>query len=72
MVKLICKAYNKTDTIFFYNFFSIYQNVNRILSKKNKEKLSKNARKRYQNLSEEEKNIKRQYARERYRSPCEE
>ena len=32
---------------------------------KNKEKLRKEARERYQNLSEEEKDKKRQYARER-------
>ena len=35
---------------------------------KNKEKLSKEACERYQNDSEEEKNKKRQYARERYRN----
>ena len=33
---------------------------------KNKEKLSKKVRERYQNLSEEEKEKKRQYGRERY------
>ena len=35
---------------------------------KNKEKLWKEARERYQNLSEEEKDKKRQYALERYRN----
>ena len=35
---------------------------------KNKEKLRKEARERYQNLSEGEKDKKRQYARERYRN----
>ena len=40
--------------------------------KKNKEKLRKEARERYQNLSEEEKDKKRQYARERYRNRSEE
>ena len=64
MVKLIFKAYKKSDEIFFIIFFLVYKNVNRILSK-NKERLSKKARERYQNLSEE-KNKKRQYAREQY------
>ena len=31
MIKLIFKAYKKTDKIFFNNFFPIYENVNRIL-----------------------------------------
>ena len=35
---------------------------------KNKEKLQKEARERYQNLSEEEKDKKRQYARKLYRN----
>ena len=35
---------------------------------KYKERFSKKARERYQNLSEEEKNKKRQYTRERYRN----
>ena len=39
---------------------------------KHKEKLRKEARERYQNLSEEEKYKKRQYARERYRNLSEE
>ena len=50
----------------------IYNNANRISSKKNKEKLSKKARERYQNLSEEEKDKKHQYAHERYRNLPEE
>ena len=37
-----------------------------------KEKLQKEARERYQNLSEEEKDKKRQYARERHRNLSEE
>ena len=40
--------------------------------KKNKEKLSKKARERYQNVSEEEKDKKSQYAREPYRNLSEE
>ena len=63
MVKLIFKVYKKTDKIFCYNFFPIYKNVNRILSKKNKERLPKKTHERYQNLSEEDKDKKRQYAR---------
>ena len=64
MVKLIFKAYKKSDEIFFIIFFLVYKNVNRILSK-NKGRLSKKARERYQNLSEE-KNKKYQYVREQY------
>ena len=40
--------------------------------KKTKERLSKKARERYQNISEEEKSKKHQYARERYRNLSEE
>ena len=40
--------------------------------KTNKEKLSRKAREKYQNLSEEEKDKKHQYARERYRNLSEE
>ena len=40
--------------------------------KKNIEKLSKKACERYQNLSEEEKDKKRQYTSERYRNHSEE
>ena len=39
---------------------------------RNKEKLRKKARERYQNLSEEEKDKSRQYACERYSNPYEE
>ena len=39
---------------------------------KNKERFSKEAGERFQNLSEEEKNKKRQYPRERYRNLFEE
>ena len=45
MVKLIFKANNKTVKIFFYiyflNIFSIYKNVNRILSKKQRKVFKK-------------------------------
>ena len=40
MVTLIFKAYNKIDKMFFYKFFPIYKNLNRILSK-NKGRLQK-------------------------------
>ena len=40
MAKLVFKAYKKTDKIFFYNF-SIYKNVNRILSKKQRNAFKK-------------------------------
>ena len=49
---------------YFLQFFSIYKNANRILSKKTKEKLSKKVLERHRNLSDEKKNKKRQYARE--------
>ena len=61
----------KAAKIFFYNFFSIYKNVSKILPK-NKEKFSKRARERYQNLSAEGNTEKRQYARQRYRNLSEE
>ena len=50
MLKLTFKAHKKTAKT-----FPIYKNDNRILSKKIKERLSKRARERYQNLSGEEK-----------------
>ena len=56
----------KIYEILFYIFFPIYKNVNWILQ--NKEKFQKREYERYQNLSEEKKNKKRQYARERYRN----
>ena len=34
MVKLVFKTYEKTDKMFYYNIFSTYINVKRILSKK--------------------------------------
>ena len=67
MIRLIYKAYKKTDEIFLYNFFYISKMTNDYYQK-NKEKLRKEARERYQNLSEGEKDKKRQYARERYRN----
>ena len=67
MIQLIFKVHKKTDKIFFHNFFYIYKNVNWLLSKKQR-KLSKKAPERYQNLYEEEKDKKWQYARERYRN----
>ena len=42
MVKLILKAYKKTDKFFFCNiFFPIYKNVNRILSKEQRKAFKK-------------------------------
>ena len=40
---------------YFLQFFSIYKNANRILSKKTKEKLSKKVLERHRNLSDEKK-----------------
>ena len=71
IVKLIFKTYKKMLE-YFLQFFSIYKNANRILSKKTKEKLSKKVLERHRNLSDEKKNKKRQYARERYRNFSEE
>ena len=67
MAKLIFKLYKKTDIIFLYNFFSLYKNVNRILSKKQK-RFSKKACQRYQNLSEVEKDKNHQHTRKWYRN----
>ena len=54
---------------FFIIFFFIYIKVSKNLSAKyyqeSKERLQKKARERYQNLSKEEKEKKRQYGRER-------
>ena len=48
---LTCLSY-KTDQIFFYEFFHIYNNVDWIQYYKKKQKrLRKKARERYQNLS---------------------
>ena len=55
MVKLIFKAYKETDKRFLNNFFFLYIKVLTEYYQKNKEKLSKKACEKYQNLSEEEK-----------------
>ena len=57
MIKLIFKAYKKTDKFFFIIFF-LYIKCSQDITK-NKEKLYKKAREKYQNLSEEEKSKKR-------------
>ena len=49
--------------------FFLYIKILNNYYQKNKEKLSKKACERYQNLSEEEKDKKRQYARRRCRNP---
>ena len=54
MVKLIFKAYKKTDKTFFYIFF-LYIKMTNNYYQKHKEKLSKKTRERHQNLSEEKK-----------------
>ena len=41
MVKLIFKAYKKTDKIFSLIFFPVSKNVNRILSKKQRQNFKK-------------------------------
>ena len=50
-IKLIFKAYKKRHKIFFFLYIKMLTGY----YQKNKEKLSKKARERYQNLSEEEK-----------------
>ena len=67
MVKLIFKAYKQTDKIFFIIFF-LYIKILTGYYQNTQKKLSKKARERYQNLSEEEKDKKHQHARERYRN----
>ena len=68
MIKLVFKAYKKTDKIIFYNFVFLYIIFITGYYQKNKERLSKKARERYENLSEERKNKRCSYALERYRN----
>ena len=63
MVKFVFKAYEKFDEIFFYIFFLYLKMLTGFYQKNPKESLSKKACERYQNLSEEEKEKKRQYGR---------
>ena len=63
MVKFVFKAYKKLDEIIFYIFFLYLKMLTGFYQKKPKESLSKKACERYQNLSEEEKEKKRQYGR---------
>ena len=58
--------------ILMKKFFFLYIKMVNTYYQKNKEKLQKEARERYQNLSEEEKNKKRKYTRERYQYLTEE
>ena len=55
---LIFKACKETDKIYF---FSLYIKMLTGYYQKNKERLSKKARERYENLSEEKKTKKHQY-----------
>ena len=41
IVKLIFKSYQKSDKIFFYNFFCTYKNVKRILPNKQRKAFKK-------------------------------
>ena len=68
MVKLIFTAYKTTDKFFFIIIFAIYKSCTRILSKKNNEIFSKNTCRKYQNLSEEEKDKRSQNAHEQNRN----
>ena len=71
MVKLIFKVYKFTDEIFSFIICFIYIKI-LTYYKKNKESLSKKARERYKNLSEEEREKKGQHAREQYKNLSEE
>ena len=53
-MNLISKAYRKTNKTFFIVFF-LYRKMTNNYCQKHKERLRKEARKKYQNLSEEEK-----------------
>ena len=65
MKKLLMKQIQmKKIQKYFFNLFFIYIKMTNNYHQKNKEMLQKEARERYQNLSEEEKDKKRQYARE--------
>ena len=73
IIKLIFKAYKKTDKYFFMIFSLYIKTLTGYCQKNNnKESLSKKACETYQNLSEEEKDKKCQYACERYRNLSEE
>ena len=63
--KLIFKAYQKNCWNIFLFFFSVHKNVIIIIKER---KAFKKAHERYQNLSEEEKEKKRQYGHERYKN----
>ena len=58
--------------ILFTNFFFIYIKLSRESSarhyEKNNEKIQEKSRERYQNITEQEENKKRQYGRERYKN----
>ena len=54
MTKLISRAYKKTNQIYFYIFF-LYIKMTTKYYQKHKKKFRKEARERYRNLSEEEK-----------------
>ena len=47
MIKLLFKAYKKSDKIFFDNFFFLYIKMVKNYYKKHKERLHKEARERY-------------------------
>ena len=61
MKKVLMKKIKK----YFFIIFLLYIKMTNNYYQKNKEKLSKKARERNQNLSEGEKHKRRQYARER-------
>ena len=67
MVKLIFKAYKKKLIKYFFIIF-LYTKVTNNYYQKYKEKLSKKAREKYQNLSEEKRDKMHRYALERYRN----
>ena len=55
MIKLVFKAYKKTDKIIFYNFVFLYIIFITGYYQKNKERLSKKARERYEIFLRKEK-----------------
>ena len=55
--------YSIFNSIFFFIYIKMSENLSAKYCQENKERLQKKARKRYQNLSKKEKEKKRQYGR---------
>ena len=65
-IKLIFEAYKKKLKKFFLHFFFLYIKITNNDYQKHKERLRKEAREKYQNLSDEEKDKRQKRTQERY------